>query len=113
MAEQNDGEDREGKHQVSKNRFRFENQKCSLIPDELSGPGDNDVLYGTDNSGNKDFGRDTNRLDYFRVTTIDVHGNKGLSEIPSYGGGTQTQQKSINGVRKLRWWKKIMQCWGR
>ncbi|KAI3767921.1 hypothetical protein L2E82_18350 [Cichorium intybus] len=35
----------------------------------------------------QDFGRDTNRLDYFRVTALDVNGDDHLNGNVSYGDG--------------------------
>ncbi|KAI3767917.1 hypothetical protein L2E82_18346 [Cichorium intybus] len=105
-----------------------DNKAISFIPDELSGPRDDgneyvavDSFYtsGTnENVEDREFGRDTNRLDYFRVTSFDVHGDQSLPGIASYGGGggggTRRVPRAIagkdegEGVRSLRWWEK---CW--
>ncbi|KAK1432633.1 hypothetical protein QVD17_09531 [Tagetes erecta] len=120
MADQKDREKRKGKGQSTfvPGVFVKDQQCCYGRPDELSGPREDsssDLLYANDGLENKDFGRDTNRLDYFSLTTIDVHGNQGASEIPSYGsgGGSQIRRKSFVGVRRLGWWNKIKKCWGR
>ncbi|KAI3499983.1 hypothetical protein L1887_35797 [Cichorium endivia] len=103
-----------------------DNKAISFIPDELSGPRDDgneyvavDSFYtsGTnENVEDREFGRDTNRLDYFRVTSFDVHGDQSLPGIASYGGGGGTRRvpRGIagkvegEGIRALRWWEK---CW--
>ncbi|KAI3669484.1 hypothetical protein L6452_40720 [Arctium lappa] len=41
---------------------------------------------------NLDFGRDTNRLDYFRVTAFEVNRDHDLNGIAGYGGGHKTRQ---------------------
>ncbi|KAL4582518.1 hypothetical protein LXL04_007068 [Taraxacum kok-saghyz] len=61
-----------------------------------------------DNAENAEFGRDMNRLDYFRVTPLDVHGDQSVGRsIPSYGGANKTRRvpRAIAGV-PLRWWEK-------
>ncbi|KAI3781329.1 hypothetical protein L2E82_11340 [Cichorium intybus] len=46
-----------------------------------------DGLVTNEDSENQDFGRDTNRHDYFRVTAFDVHGDDNLAGIARDGGG--------------------------
>ncbi|KAI3781330.1 hypothetical protein L2E82_11342 [Cichorium intybus] len=46
-----------------------------------------DGLVTNEDWENQDFGRDTNRHDYFRVTAFDVHGDDNLAGIASDGGG--------------------------
>ncbi|KAI3669489.1 hypothetical protein L6452_40725 [Arctium lappa] len=54
-----------------------------------------DGLDTKENVGSLDFGRDTNRLDYFRVTPFDVHESNDLRGIANYGGGFRTGQVSV------------------
>lgn len=43
------------------------------------------------------FGRDANRLDYFRVTPFDVHGGNDLRGVANYGCGRGGGNSSNNG----------------
>ncbi|KAJ0534355.1 hypothetical protein HanRHA438_Chr09g0399961 [Helianthus annuus] len=70
-------------------------------------------FFGNYNSENLDFGRDTNRLDYFSVTAFDICEKDETFGIASYGGGGGGSGKliggdEVGGVRPLQWWKK---CW--
>lgn len=60
-----------------------------------------------DTRNRQDFGRDTNRLDYFRVTAFDVYENDHLAGIANHGGGTRNRgvvvdpstEAEIGGIR--------------
>ncbi|KAI3767915.1 hypothetical protein L2E82_18344 [Cichorium intybus] len=73
-----------------------------------------DISSGmNENVEDLEFGRDTNRLDYFRVTSFDVHADQSLPGKSSYGGGGGTRRvpRAIaskdegEGVQPLRWWE--------
>ncbi|KAI3515038.1 hypothetical protein L1887_13787 [Cichorium endivia] len=56
--------------------------QCSLrVGDRRNG------LVTNEDSEDQEFGRDTNRHDYFRVTAFDVNGDDNLAGIASDGGG--------------------------
>ncbi|KAI3767892.1 hypothetical protein L2E82_18321 [Cichorium intybus] len=54
-----------------------------------------DGLCTYEDSENRDFGRDTNRLDYFSVAAFDVYGDDHLTGIGSYGGGGGTRDRDV------------------
>ncbi|KAL4580644.1 hypothetical protein LXL04_016844 [Taraxacum kok-saghyz] len=43
--------------------------------------------YVGEDSDRHEFGRDTNRVDYFKVTAFDLHGDDQFTGIASHGGG--------------------------
>ncbi|KAL4582692.1 hypothetical protein LXL04_007250 [Taraxacum kok-saghyz] len=49
---------------------------------------------------NQEFGRDTNRLDYFRVTAFDLHGDDHLAGVSTHGGGT-TDRGVVRGGGRI------------
>ncbi|CAH1421565.1 unnamed protein product [Lactuca virosa] len=48
-----------------------------------------------EDSKNQEFGRDTNRLDYFSVAAFDVYGDDHLTGVASYGGGGGRRDRGI------------------
>ncbi|KAD4888496.1 hypothetical protein E3N88_20569 [Mikania micrantha] len=74
----------------------------------------------------QDFGRDTNKHEYFSVRHFNVHGDDDLNGINGYGGGRGTRPRD-NGVleepklkhhrgdagagTKRGWWKMWFRCW--
>ncbi|KAI3767890.1 hypothetical protein L2E82_18319 [Cichorium intybus] len=54
-----------------------------------------DGLGTNEDSENRDFGRDTNRLDYFSVAAFDVYGDDHLNGVGSYGGGGGTRDRDV------------------